>query len=505
MSYHTYSGSGGGGGGASQAEVDALVALSGRPALSTNLGTFTGTTIPDSSTIKAALQDLESAVEAVPDALVYRGTWAASTNTPTLSDGSGTTGDYYFVSDAGTVDFGSGNISFAAGDRVVYEGSVWQKWETSVGVKSVNGDTGPDVVLEMGDLDDVDVSGIQDGDTLVWDAGNSEFIPGVAGAVDSVNGQTGVVSLALDDLSDVDAATPNDGDALVWDSLNTEWVPGPAGSVDSVNGQTGTVVLDAGDIANTPAGTISATDVQGAIDELDGDVQAVDTLIDNHIADASGAHAATAISNTPAGTIAATDVQGAINELDGDVQAVDTLIDNHIADTTDAHAASAIGFTPAGGISATDVQNAIEELDTEKAPLASPVFTGNPTAPTPSAGDDDTSIATTEFVNDAIAEKRVVSTFTGTSVSPTARAMDQTFVYTGGSVQTFTGFGSLSGLTNGYRATIMGTSDTNYLSISESDTSDGWIMNGPVDLQLGMNITFEYNSTLGRMVETPWR
>ena len=36
------------------------------------------------------------------------------------------------------------------------------------------------------------------------------------------------------------------------------------------------------------------------------------------------------------------------------------------------------------------------------APLASPVFTGNPTAPTPSPGDNDTSIATTAFVQAAI-------------------------------------------------------------------------------------------------------
>src|SRR5262245_21751697 len=35
------------------------------------------------------------------------------------------------------------------------------------------------------------------------------------------------------------------------------------------------------------------------------------------------------------------------------------------------------------------------------APLASPVFTGNPTAPTPTAGDNDTSIATTAFVTAA--------------------------------------------------------------------------------------------------------
>jgi hypothetical protein len=37
-----------------------------------------------------------------------------------------------------------------------------------------------------------------------------------------------------------------------------------------------------------------------------------------------------------------------------------------------------------------------------KAPLLSPVFTGNPTAPTPTAGDNDTSIATTAFVAAAL-------------------------------------------------------------------------------------------------------
>jgi hypothetical protein len=42
-----------------------LISLSGVAAGSTNLGTFTGTTIPDSSTIKAALQSLETAVESI--------------------------------------------------------------------------------------------------------------------------------------------------------------------------------------------------------------------------------------------------------------------------------------------------------------------------------------------------------------------------------------------------------------------------------------------------------
>jgi hypothetical protein len=47
------------------------------------------------------------------------------------------------------------------------------------------------------------------------------------------------------------------------------------------------------------------------------------------------------------------------------------------------------------------VVNLVSDLAT-KAPLASPVFTGDPTAPTPATGDNDTSIATTAFVQTAV-------------------------------------------------------------------------------------------------------
>lgn len=72
----------------------------------------------------------------------YLGTWAASTNTPTLVDGVGNAGDVYIASDAGTVNFGSGPITFAAGDWVIYSGTVWQKSINSNAVASVNGMTG---------------------------------------------------------------------------------------------------------------------------------------------------------------------------------------------------------------------------------------------------------------------------------------------------------------------------------------------------------------------------
>lgn len=59
-------------------------------------------------------------------------------------------------------------------------------------------------------------------------------------------------------------------------------------------------------------------------------------------------------------------------------------------------------FTPTGTISATTIAGALAELDTEKAPLASPTFTGTPAAPTAAAGTSSTQLATTAFVQAAL-------------------------------------------------------------------------------------------------------
>jgi hypothetical protein len=60
------------------------------------------------------------------------------------------------------------------------------------------------------------------------------------------------------------------------------------------------------------------------------------------------------------------------------------------------------------------------------APLASPALSGNPTAPTPGAGDNDTSIATTAFVQGELAAKAPIAspTFTGDPKAPTPSAGD---------------------------------------------------------------------------------
>ena len=84
-------------------------------------------------------------------ATVYKGTWSAATNTPTLTNGVGSAGDQYSVSAAGTVNFGAGPITFAEGDFVIYSGTVWEKIPTAIGVTSFNTRTGA-VTLTSGDV-----------------------------------------------------------------------------------------------------------------------------------------------------------------------------------------------------------------------------------------------------------------------------------------------------------------------------------------------------------------
>lgn len=59
-------------------------------------------------------------------ALNYKGTWNASTNSPSLASGVGTKGDYYVVSVAGTTNLDGANL-WGVGDWAVFNGTVWQR------------------------------------------------------------------------------------------------------------------------------------------------------------------------------------------------------------------------------------------------------------------------------------------------------------------------------------------------------------------------------------------
>jgi hypothetical protein len=91
----------------------------------------------------------------IPTSLVgglsYQGVWNASTNTPTLTNGTGTKGFYYKVSVAGNTTIDTNN-NWSLGDLIVFNGTTWDKVEGgSPDVVSVAGKVGA-VTLVAGDV-----------------------------------------------------------------------------------------------------------------------------------------------------------------------------------------------------------------------------------------------------------------------------------------------------------------------------------------------------------------
>lgn len=114
----------------------------------------------------------------------------------------------------------------------------WEPADTAAdAVTSVNTQTGA-VVLDADDIDDTSTT-------------HKFATAAQLTAADSALQPTD----SIDALSDVDTTTaaPIDGQALIWDNANGKWEPGTVsggGAVDSVNGQTGVVVLDLEDLDN---------------------------------------------------------------------------------------------------------------------------------------------------------------------------------------------------------------------------------------------------------------
>lgn len=132
---------------------------------------------------------------------------------------------------------------------------------------------------------------------------------------------------------------------------------------------------DASAISSVPAGNLAADNVQGALDELQTDVdsRALASDLTDHINDTAAAHASTAVSydNSSSG-LSAINAQAAIDEVEGRVDTAETNIstnasdlNNHLIDAVDAHDASAISVVPAGNLASDNTQAALEELQTD--------------------------------------------------------------------------------------------------------------------------------------------
>jgi len=119
------------GGGTSQSVLDTLASLQTQinnliPSQTGNAGKYLTTNGTDLSWATVS-----------GSGLTYQGTWNASTNTPTLASGTGSSGYYYIVSVAGSTNL-DGITDWQAGDWLVFNGTVWQKIDQSWAIAGAN-------------------------------------------------------------------------------------------------------------------------------------------------------------------------------------------------------------------------------------------------------------------------------------------------------------------------------------------------------------------------------
>ena len=179
----------------------------------------------------------------------------------------------------------------------------------SINPPSGFGDVMISLDASIDDLVDVDLSGITDGQTLVWDSGSGTFEPAdppsdTGGAVDSISVGDGLamtpvtgvgdvdlsLDASIDDLNDVSIAGITPGQILVWDDTQNRFEPGDIPS----NGVTSITVGDGLDIdPGTGIGDVTLTvdlaltdlrDIEGTAE--DGDILVYDGTYNQWVAGA---------------------------------------------------------------------------------------------------------------------------------------------------------------------------------------------------------------------------
>lgn len=295
-----------------ESNQSAVITLTGKTAGSTDLGTFTEDIIPDNVTITGALQALESALHNLTSN-VNSFEWIDSVAdkdivTPPVSP---TTGDRYLIGLDTGGSLATGAWSTHDGKVAEWSGSAWEFTTPTTGM-FVSVDDEPTVLYNF--------SG------TTWSSKNFESTTASTGltkvgqdlqlasssAGTGLSFSAGTLSIDLSELPI--EATPSNGTqyAAIYDGSTSERI-------------LLSNLLAASNISNTPSGNLSASTVQAALNELQGDIDGITSNV-THTGEVTGATALTihvsAISNKSLVTAASGDMLLVQDATDGALKRV---------------------------------------------------------------------------------------------------------------------------------------------------------------------------------------
>jgi hypothetical protein len=186
--------------------------------------------------------------------LVYKGTWNAATNDPTLTSSVGDKGDYYVVSQAGSTNL-NGITDWQINDIAAFNGAVWQKIDNTDAVLSVNGQTGlvvltaPDVGATPNTAFVLAGTGLTGGGQLVGNVtitlANTAVAPGTYGTSSQVSQVTVDAQGRITSAANVAIAIANSAVSGLG-TMSTQ----DANNVAITGGNVSSVTLDGGTYAN---------------------------------------------------------------------------------------------------------------------------------------------------------------------------------------------------------------------------------------------------------------
>jgi hypothetical protein len=223
-----------------------------------------------SQSVLDTLTSLQSQITALSGFVNYKGTWNASTNTPTLVSSVGTKGDYYVISVTGSTNL-NGITTWTQGDWAIFNGTAWEKVDNTDLVTSVAGRTGA-VTLTTADIGGLGTIATQAASNVSITGGSITGITDLAVA----DGGTGASTASgartnLGLVIGTDVLSPSGSAASLtsfptFNQNTTGTAANVTGTVAVANGGTGATTAA---VARTNLGLVIGTNVQAWDTDLD--------------------------------------------------------------------------------------------------------------------------------------------------------------------------------------------------------------------------------------------